>query len=77
MTDLLDSDNIGMHFLINLIYLRTYICAEFELLYPPDLCPCLSDLRFILNVQSQIQQLSRYLTGNQNQLNCSEFSVIL
>ena len=33
MTDLLDSDNIGMHFWINgIIYLRTNIWAEFELL---------------------------------------------
>lgn len=32
MTDLVDSDNIGMHVWINfVIYLRTYIWAEFEL----------------------------------------------
>lgn len=32
MTDSLESDNIGMHFLIKfIIYLRTYIWAEFEL----------------------------------------------
>jgi len=44
MTDLLESDNIGMHFLISfIIYLRTYIWAEFEIVYPPDPCPWLSE----------------------------------
>lgn len=64
MTDLLDSDNIDMHFLMNfIIYLRAYIWAECELLcFHTHLISALvfRDLRVMLDLQSQMQHFSGF-----------------